>query len=55
MPAKKPRRDEKLQIERFKETAREIETDDSKERFEAAFENVVKVKSVNSVATENDC
>lgn len=41
MPAKKPRPDEKPQIERFIATAREIETDESLEAFERAFDSVV--------------
>jgi hypothetical protein len=41
MPAKKPRPDEKPQIERFKEKAREIETNDSPEGFDRAFEKVI--------------
>ncbi len=40
MPAKKPKPDEKPQIERFKETAREIETDDRPEVFDEAFKIV---------------
>ncbi len=42
MPAKKPKQDEKPQIERFIETAREIETDESPEAFEKAFDAVTK-------------
>jgi hypothetical protein len=41
MPAKKPRPEEKSQIERFKETAREIETDESPDEFDKAFGKVV--------------
>jgi hypothetical protein len=41
MPAKKPRPDEKPQIERFRETAHEIGTDDTPEAFERAFDRVV--------------
>lgn len=41
MPAKKPKPDEKPQSERFIETAREMEADETKEGFEAAFRMIV--------------
>jgi hypothetical protein len=46
MPAKKqPKPDEKPQSERFIETAREIEADESGEGFERAFEEVTGGKT----------
>lgn len=42
MPAKKPKPEEKPQSERFIETAKEIEADETKEGFERAFKKVVK-------------
>ena len=41
MPAKKPKRDEKPQRERFIETAREIGADETQERFEQEFEKII--------------
>jgi hypothetical protein len=41
MPAKKPRTDEKPQIERFIETAREIGADETQEGFEKAFDKII--------------
>jgi hypothetical protein len=40
MPAKKPKPNEKPQIERFIETAREIGADETQEGFERAFDMI---------------
>jgi hypothetical protein len=44
MPAKKPKPDEKPQIERFIETAREIGADETQKGFEKAFDLVTSTK-----------
>jgi hypothetical protein len=47
MPARKPRPlDEKPQIERFKEVARELECDEDPIRFEEALRALVRAKPV---------
>jgi hypothetical protein len=47
MPARKPREpDEKPQIERFKEVARELECDEDPARFEEALRAIVRAKPV---------
>lgn len=47
MPARKPRPpDEKPQIERFKEVARELECDEDPDRFEEALRAIVRAKPV---------
>jgi len=47
MPARKPRPpDEKPQIERFKEVARELECDEDEGRFEEALRAIVRAKPV---------
>jgi hypothetical protein len=49
MPGKKPKQKaEKPQRERFLETAKEIETGDSKEAFEKAFKKIVPQKRTAS-------
>ena len=47
MPARKPRPpDEKPQIERFKEVARELECDEDPAKFEEALRAIVRAKPV---------
>lgn len=55
MPARKPRRDEKPQSERFIETAREIGADETPEAFEQIFARVVTSgdPAVNSERTSS--
>jgi hypothetical protein len=53
MPAKKPKPDEKPQSERFIETARQIEADETAEGFEKAFSHVVRQKPKLPEKNEN--
>jgi len=43
MPARKPRKDEKPQSERFIETAREIGADETPEAFERVFDKLARI------------
>lgn len=46
MPAKKPRpKDEKPQRDRFIETAKDLDAEDGKAKFEKAFKRVVSTSS----------
>lgn len=52
VPARKPRPEEKLQSERFIETARALGADESAEAFEQVFRDVVLHKRDDPTATK---
>jgi len=43
MPKAKPKKDEKPQSERFKETARKLEVDETGEAFDRALKKITRI------------
>jgi hypothetical protein len=52
MPAKKPKPDEKPQFERFLETVKQVEADDTDDRLEREFEKAVTPSAPRSRPSE---